>query len=272
MGGVTKGDSSPNEQHNDPEFDRIPRPPVGTVTPIRDVEDIYVFRFEVGPAILAQLLETLRRIPREQIETAVEHTPYPGFYQLFHGDQPKYIGKTSRPIRARLREHLKKLSGRVGIRLDEMSCKYAFVEDPSLVDVSEKTLIDFFSEHGLAAWNKSGFGSKVTGYGRGKQQASDWATQFPPDETVPIRLSPDSPITLQQLYEMIRKEAPLPLSIPTKPIDYRAKFLADHEETYLFVADEKPFNVWVEDLEERLADGWELERQPGAWYIVKRSE
>src|SRR5688500_1978643 len=46
-------------------------PPVGTVTPIRDVPDEYVFRFELGPAILAQLLETLGHIPETPISEAI---------------------------------------------------------------------------------------------------------------------------------------------------------------------------------------------------------
>src|SRR6185437_7163950 len=106
------------------------------VRPIRDEPDELVFRFEVGPAILAQLLEKLERIPTMPLMNALG-ARYPGFYQLFMGGHPKYIGKTARPIGQRLKEHARKLRHRTGIDLDAISCKYAFVEDPSLVDVAE---------------------------------------------------------------------------------------------------------------------------------------
>jgi hypothetical protein len=95
---------------------------VHRVVLIRDVEDLYVFRFEVGPAILAQLLEKLSHIPAKPLRESL-NAQYPGFYQLFLEGQSKYIGKTARPISERLREHVKKLRGRVP--LDRVSCKFA---------------------------------------------------------------------------------------------------------------------------------------------------
>ncbi|MDP1861447.1 MAG: hypothetical protein Q8K82_22445 [Gemmatimonadaceae bacterium] len=48
---------------------------------------ILLFRFEVGPAILAQLLEKLDRIATMPLAAAL-NARYPGFYQIFVAGAP----------------------------------------------------------------------------------------------------------------------------------------------------------------------------------------
>jgi len=235
------------------------------VRPIRDVPDQYVFRFEVGPAILAMLLEKLEHIPRTPLLQSLD-ARYPGFYQLFLRGEPKYIGKTARPVGVRLKEHVSKLYGRQGIDLADMECRYAFVEDPSLVDVAEGALIAFFSERGMADWNTSGFGSKVPGHGRGGQRASAWAEVYPPDLRLPIGAGHEAPITIFLLAQQIIKEAPITLSIPTQ---FRAAFKAAHSAPRAIPFAELPFEEWVRYLEGRLEPGWIVDRKPSGWYIVQ---
>ena len=235
------------------------------VQPIRDVPDRFVFRFEVGPAILAQLLEKLEDIPRVPLLDALD-AKYPGFYQLIYDGNPKYIGKTARPIGARLREHVGKLYGRRGIDLSKMDCRFAFVEDPSLVDVAEGALISFFAERGLAEWNASGFGSKVSGHGRGGQRASKWSLEYPPDLSLPITAGSDAPISVAALAKQIIADAPITLSVPNK---YRTAFNAEHGELRRVPAAEMPFQQWVESLERMLSPGWRVDRQAESWYIEK---
>jgi hypothetical protein len=254
---------------DDKEAEAIGRRRAGSaVQTIRDVPDQYVFRFEVGPAILAQLLKKLETIPLSSVTNALDGK-YPGFYQLFHKRQPVYIGKTARPIGDRLREHAKKLRDREGIDLAEVECRYAFVEDPSLVDVAEGALISFFGERGLAEWNQTGFGSKVTGHGRGGQAASKWAGKFLPKLDLPIEAGSDSPISVHTLHGQIRKKAPLTFSVPTA---FRAAFLKQHSKKTSIPRAVRPFREWVDDLESRLARGWEVERTAMSWYITKKKK
>lgn len=263
----TEDDSLADDGDEQKEAEAIERRRSGSaVQAIRDVSDQYIFRFEVGPAILAQLLEKLESLPLSPLSEAIGGR-YPGFYQLFHKKAPVYIGKTARPIGDRLREHVKKLRGREGIDLSDIECRYAFVEDPSLVDVAEGALIAFFGERGLAEWNQSGFGSKVTGHGRGRQAASKWSERFTPKLDTPIEAGSDSPITVLSLFNQLSKEAPLTLSIPTK---FRSAFKEKHAKKISIPKAVRPFDDWVRELESRLAPGWQIDRAPMSWYITER--
>jgi len=233
------------------------------VRPIRDEPDELVFRFEVGPAILAQLLEKLERIPTMPLMNALG-ARYPGFYQLFMGGHPKYIGKTARPIGQRLKEHARKLRHRTGIDLDSISCRYAFVEDPSLVDVAEGALIDFFGARSLAEWNASGFGSKVTGHRRGQQDASEWAQRYPADLRVKVLLDLSSPVPFQQLVKSIKSQSPITLSVPKRML---ASFQRDHDFSVELGSNSRSFEEWMKFVEQHLATGWRINRQAESWYI-----
>ncbi|WNG19260.1 hypothetical protein [Cystobacter fuscus] len=246
------------------EGDEDGEPVYRTITPIRDVPDEQVFRFEIGPAILRQLLEKLDKIPRSPIQEALG-AKYPGFYQLFLNGEAKYIGKTSRPVGARLREHVRKLRGRVGISLENVQCRYAFVEDPSLVDVAEGALIDFFYLRGLAEWNLSGFGSKVTGYGRGRTAASEWSLQFPPDPALLLEAGADEKLTLIGLIATIGSGSSITFSVPR---EYKVDFKAAHPELLDVPRATRSLGEWASIVEGFLKPGWRIDRQSMSWYVV----
>lgn len=239
------------------------RPSTGAVTPIRDAADEpFVFRFEVGPAILFQLLDKLRTLEIRPLADSM-NAPHPGFYQLFLDGQPVYIGKTSRTVGERLGEHVKKLRGRVS--LDRIGCRFAYVEDPSLVDMAEGALIKFFDARGEADWNRSGFGSKTTGYGRAGTRGANWDTEFPPDLNWQLRAGSDRPITLGALIRTIARQAPIPFSIPRT---YSAAFNAVHTGTLNVPEATRTFRQWAHFVEHNLAAGWTIQREPRSWYIV----
>lgn len=250
----------------------------GAVMPIRDVDDNFVFRFEVGPAILSQVLAKLNRLPEHPlVAVAAEGVrryegarqfpgveKYRGFYQLFHRGLSKYIGKTSRPVGQRLREHALKMFGRQNLDLAEVTCRYIFVEDPSLVDMAEGALISHFGA--LAEWNTSGFGSKVPGSGRGGQRQSEWQAQFPPNLNVPVVAGSDTPMTLTQFVGQLSSRAPLTLSIPNSK---RAEFRRVHAGVVIEEAPrEMPWSEWVAVAERRLIYGWRIDRSDENWYIT----
>src|SRR5829696_3715901 len=63
------------------------------------VDPKLVFRFEFGPAILAQVWEQLQNLPILPLQSQESITArYPGFYQLLRNESPVYIGKSTRPI------------------------------------------------------------------------------------------------------------------------------------------------------------------------------
>jgi len=239
------------------------RPPIGAITPIRDpADEPFVFRFEVGPAILVQLLEKLHRLNLRPLLDCLD-ARYPGFYQLFLDGQPVYIGKTSRPVGVRLREHVKKIRGRIDY--SRIEARFAYVEDPSLVDVAEGALINFFDSFGEANWNQSGFGSKTTGFGRAGTRGADWDTLYPPDLNWPVEAGSTKPITLAQHIGRINRGAPITFTIPG---DHRAAFIAAHPDLMSVPVTTRSFRQWVTSVERQLAAGWTIRREPRSWYVV----
>jgi hypothetical protein len=234
---------------------------------LEGVDANHVFRFEVGTAILAQLRVQLRnRVAPEPI-TGLIRAPYAGFYQILHRGQEKYIGKTTRPIETRLGEHYQKLFGRQGMDLQQVEYKYVMVADPSLVDMAEKALILYFRNHTEASWNRSGFGSKVTGYGRRNQRPSQWSQEYPADLTARLTAGSETPIQLSQLIEQLANPCPLTLSIPAQ---MRDQFIAAHSEAVTVAREEREFREWGHVLETHLSPDWRIERYADAWYVVPR--
>ena len=232
-----------------------------------DVDTRYVFRFEFGPAILAQVLEKITNIPPKPLcEVTPVNAPYPGFYQLFRNDQSVYIGRTIRPVGQRLDEHKRKLRGRVP--LSEMTARYLFVEDLSLVGLSEDAMIAYFYPLELDPWGKMGFGSKATGFGRAGQE-SDWHAANPADLAFPVLVGHPHPQTLRQLIKRVAQGAPLVLSIPRK---LTAAFDADHASIVIDrPLQELPFDAWIAIISSHLRPGWTIQQEAMAWYIVKTS-
>jgi hypothetical protein len=232
-----------------------------------DVDERLVFRFEFGPAILAQVLEKMRPLPMLPLTSiTAREAPYSGFYQLFRNGQSKYVGRTIRPVGSRLLEHSRKLRGRVP--LGEMSCRFVFVEDLSLVGLSEDALIAYFHPLGLDDWGKLGFGSKVPGHGRAGQ-TSEWHEANPPDLSLRIQAGGRSARTLRQLITQVARGAPLTLSIPT---EFRARFDATFSTFESIPEQTLSFSDWITVIERILAPAWSLQRQPMAWYIVPGPE
>jgi len=79
-------------------------------------------------------------------------------------------------LRARLTEHVSKISGRKNITLDDMKCRYLTFTSEWWVFAAEFALITHYQPE----WNESGFGSKVPGVGRpGTYRVSRWNELFP---------------------------------------------------------------------------------------------
>lgn len=254
--------SAVREQYNDGSEvrDRIPG---RRLTLIPHTEDpTRVFRFEFGPAILAQVREQLDILPIIPLDSdEAKSARYPGFYQLLRNGESKYIGRTIGPLGKRLRDHINKLRGR--IPLEEIGCRFLYVEDLSLVGLSEDSLITFFHPRGLDDWGKQGFGSKVTGHGRAGQ-ASAWHEAHPPNLTWPVAVMGGSR-SLEQHVTKIARGAPITVSIPRR---FKAGFRARFAEPIAAFEQPRPFADWIADLERILQPDWIIDRQPMAWYII----
>jgi len=148
-----------------------------------DTSDPHHFDFDLDRGIRAQVVEKLESSPLLPLERGVGPEAS-GIYALyFNGRKPVYIGKASkgttkskRTLRARLNEHVGKISGRRNIALAEMKCRFLTFASEWWVFAAEFALM----VHYQPEWNESGFGSKVPGVGRpGTHRVSRWDELFP---------------------------------------------------------------------------------------------
>ena len=144
--------------------------------------DPHFFDFDLDRGIRLQVVEKLESSPSFPLAKGVGPQES-GIYALYFRDTLVYIGKASkgttkskRTLRARLSEHVGKISGRRNISLADMKCRYLTFASEWWVFVAEFALITHYTPE----WNESGFGSKTPGKGRpGTHRVSRWNEQFP---------------------------------------------------------------------------------------------
>lgn len=147
-----------------------------------DVGDPHHFDFDLDRGIRTQVVEKLEASPLLPL-TKSTGPRSSGIYALYFKDRLVYIGKASkdttkskRTLRARLAEHVKKLSGRKNLTLDDMRCRYLTLASEWWVFAAEFALISHYQPE----WNESGFGSKMPGKGRpGTHRVSRFNELFP---------------------------------------------------------------------------------------------
>lgn len=149
-----------------------------------DEKSTHHFTFDLDEGIRVQLVRHLEQTPRLPLTKGVGPGES-GLYALFLDGNLVYIGKATktftksgRTLRARLAEHVAKLSARASVDLSRFQVTYATFESDWWVIAGEVALI----RHLDPPWNESGFGSKTPGKGRpGTNRVSDFDRLFPPN-------------------------------------------------------------------------------------------
>ncbi|MBI3646301.1 MAG: Eco29kI family restriction endonuclease [Acidobacteriales bacterium] len=144
--------------------------------------DPHHFDFDLDLGIRSQVVKKLQSSPLLPLAKGVGPQAS-GIYALYLGRALVYIGKASkgttkskRTLRARLGEHVSKISGRRNISLADMKCRYLTFASEWWVFAAEFALMAHFRPE----WNESGFGSKMPGVGRpGTKRVSRWDERFP---------------------------------------------------------------------------------------------
>lgn len=144
--------------------------------------DPHAFDFDLDRGIREQVVEKLESSPLYPLTRRVGPKES-GIYALYLDDTLVYIGKASkgttsskRTLRARLSEHVGNVSGRRGISIDNVTCRYLTFASEWWVFAAEFALIT----HYVPEWNASGFGSKAPGKGRpGTHRVSRFNEKYP---------------------------------------------------------------------------------------------
>ena len=144
--------------------------------------DPHSFVFDLDRGIRDQVVQHLETSPLLDLQRGIGPNQS-GIYALYYQDKLVYLGKASknttksaRSLRARLNEHIGKITKRQNITLSDMKCRYLTFESDWWVFAAEYALIAHYNPE----WNTSGFGSKTPGVGRpGTDRVSSWDALFP---------------------------------------------------------------------------------------------
>jgi hypothetical protein len=170
------------------------------------------FKLRITKALADQLFETLGELvptalTAEALADLVE--PRPGVYLLYLRGDLVYVGKAASNLRTRLGNHLRKLSGRSGIELRDVTFKCAYVDEDLDAAAPEKLLLKKYQADGRIPWNNNGFGNKDQGRVRDKTaiKAGHFDTFFPINLDIDIDLG-KSDWVLGELLARIASQTP----------------------------------------------------------------
>ncbi|MDT9680651.1 Eco29kI family restriction endonuclease [Streptomyces sp. TRM76323] len=170
------------------------------------------FRLSITQALgdqLADALDGLTPAPLTEPNLA-ELEDRPGVYQLYRNEEFVYVGKADKSLPTRILKHLRKVSGRQGISLSEMTFTCLYVAEDFSALAPEKLLIKNYKKRGEIPWNSNGFGNNDPGKRRDetvvKENHFDALFPIDLDRTIP-RIKPGT-TALAKLLAHVSKVAP----------------------------------------------------------------
>lgn len=168
---------------------------------------------------LAIALDGLDRAPLNEASIAGLKEK-PGVYQLYLNGQFVYVGKADKSLPARLRNHLRKISGRRRISLDEMAFSCLYVAEDFSALAPEQLLISHHKEIGNIPWNNNGFGNKDPGRQRDTTvlKSNHFDTQFPIDLDRPVDGLSIGESTLEEFLETVKAALPYNFRYQKSPL------------------------------------------------------
>ncbi|MFB9832258.1 GIY-YIG nuclease family protein [Actinoallomurus acaciae] len=144
------------------------------------------FTLSITKALGDQLADALDKLGTAPLSEASlqQLAEKAGVYQLYLRGEFVYVGKADKSLPGRLRNHLRKLSGRRGLSLSEISFSCLYVAEDFSALAPEQLLINHHKGRGAIPWNNNGFGNKDPG--RRRDDTTLKANHF--DMTYPINL------------------------------------------------------------------------------------
>lgn len=174
-----------------------------------------LFKFRLPVAVTGQLIEKLEGLKPSLLTTealvqlkrfVIENDMKSGVYVLYLDAKAVYAGKAEDVV-DRLRQHLRKLSGRKGIASHSVSYKALVLDENWSTSANENLLIDHFRGRGECEWNGAGFGPKDVGVNRDDYQPNRFDSQFPINTDIVIQGLEDR-ATLGGILKAMKKQLP----------------------------------------------------------------
>lgn len=174
-----------------------------------------LYSFHFLNTVSAQLYDQLKGLAHTQLTATTlsalssfqqTNNADQGVYVLHHKGQPVYVGKASN-MQARLQKHLKKISGRKGIHLTDISYKALLLDKSMSTAANETVLMGLFQQTYPGMWNNGGFGPNDPGQERDTTKPGDFDSTYPIQEKWPITLA-SSTITVGALLANMKAQLP----------------------------------------------------------------
>lgn len=220
------------------------------------------FKLSITQALADQLAERLQPLrPAPLSENSLQQVENrPGVYELLLADQRVYVGKASKSLPARLRNHARKLSGRTGLSLASVSFICLYVDEDLEAAAPETLLIKKYRDVGGAPWNTNGFGNKDPGRRRDTSEiaADHFDALYPINLNATVELASGAWRVDELLAEVKRK---LPYNLRYERTNAAARH---HYQASLHVESPAPSARRLAELVlTALPVGWQLTALPG---------
>ncbi|MEV7849073.1 GIY-YIG nuclease family protein [Streptomyces cyaneofuscatus] len=181
------------------------------------------FRLSITQALGDQLAVALKQLtPAPLTEPNLDRlADRAGVYQLYRNGQFVYVGKADKSLPTRILKHLRKVSGRQGISLAEMSFTCLYVAEDFSALAPEKLLINHYKKQGQIRWNNNGFGNNDPGKRRDETvvKANHFDALFRIDLDRVISGFKPGPMPLSRVLARVSAEAPYTFRYEKKKTD-----------------------------------------------------
>ncbi|MGW2665649.1 hypothetical protein ACWCW7_32255 [Nocardia tengchongensis] len=201
-----------------------------------------------------------------------------GVYQLFVEGQLVYVGKAAQKggLPARLRGHMRKLSGRRNINMRDVGYVCLYVDEDLDAAAPEKLLIKRYKANGEAPWNTMGFGNKDPGRNRDKTlvKAQHFDAEYPINTDLAVEGLQAGEWLLGPVLMTVKENLPYTFRFPT--VGSGRKPRRDLREVPILVPDSVnlgtglSITVFLELVLAVLPEGWQATTLPG--YVILYDE
>nr|MDT0664264.1 hypothetical protein [Micromonospora sp. DSM 115978] len=182
------------------------------------VDSFAEFKLSITKALADQLAEALDPLVPSPLtaENLDRLEDRPGVYVLFLDGRRVYVGKTAKGLPGRLGQHLRKISGRVGLSLHRMSFICVYVDKDMDSVAPERMLIAKYVPLGGVPWNNNGFGNKDPGRKRDHSlvKINHFDAEYPIDLNTSVT-PPSGTQSVSAALAMLKKASPFNLRYDT---------------------------------------------------------
>ncbi|MGI5528960.1 Eco29kI family restriction endonuclease [Streptomyces syringium] len=220
------------------------------------------FTLSITKALGDQLAAALDGLDRARLceDNIKELEDKAGVYQLYLDGEFVYVGKADKSLPSRLRNHLRKISGRREISLKDMTFSCLYVAEDFSALAPEQLLITHHKEMGNIPWNNNGFGNKDPGRQRDSTvlKRNHFDVLFPIDLDRPIEGLTPGEIALHDLLETVKSGLPYNFRFLKSP-DFK------HQQVFVPAAEMTADEVF-KVISAEIPDNWQIAALMG--YVI----